>query len=101
MSNVGDLIFKICLDSKKVGEIWNKPIGLLWIDGDHSYEGVKNDIYSFRHSLDKDSIIAFHHCNLPTVKRVLSECIEEGFLTEINQVDLIKFLKLNPNYINK
>jgi hypothetical protein len=29
--------------SEVVAPGWNEPIGLLWLDGDHSYEGVRRD----------------------------------------------------------
>jgi len=31
------------LSSEVVTPGWDKPVGLLWIDGDHSYEGVRRD----------------------------------------------------------
>lgn len=31
------------LSSEVITPGWDKPVGLLWIDGDHSYEGVRRD----------------------------------------------------------
>jgi predicted O-methyltransferase YrrM len=39
---------------------WNRPIDLLFIDGDHSYEGVKSDFEGFRTWLTKDALVVFH-----------------------------------------
>ncbi len=38
----------------------NKKIDLLFIDGDHSYEGVKKDFELYKSSVSKNGIIAFH-----------------------------------------
>lgn len=54
---------KVVLIEKKSGDAikyWNKKIGLLWIDGDHSYEGVKSDFLQWEPFLKKNGIIAFH-----------------------------------------
>jgi predicted O-methyltransferase YrrM len=39
---------------------WDKPIELLWIDGDHSYAGVKLDFEKFGAHLLDGGLIAFH-----------------------------------------
>jgi len=38
---------------------WDKPIGLLFIDGSHKYQSVKNDIKWIKHVI-KGGYIAFH-----------------------------------------
>src|SRR5690349_2930286 len=43
-TGVADIVKPIYLKSHHVAQGWTEPIGLLWIDGDHSYEGVKDDI---------------------------------------------------------
>ncbi len=39
---------------------WNRPIRLLWIDGDHTYEGAKLDYDLFKPYLVDGAFIAFH-----------------------------------------
>ena len=39
---------------------WREPVGLLWIDGDHSYENVSQDFYGWIKHLTPDGIVAFH-----------------------------------------
>lgn len=46
--------------SDKLSEIWDKPLKVLWIDGDHTYEGVMNDILLFEKHLRPGAIVCFH-----------------------------------------
>jgi len=39
---------------------WSRPIGMLWIDGDHSYEAVSGDFLGWSRFVANDGIIAFH-----------------------------------------
>jgi predicted O-methyltransferase YrrM len=34
----------LCTDSRGAANDWSSPIDLLWVDGDHNYEGVASDI---------------------------------------------------------
>ncbi len=42
-------------DSSDAAKSWTKQIELLWIDGDHRYEGTKKDIENWN-----DGMIALH-----------------------------------------
>lgn len=42
------------------GSHWDKPIDLLFIDGDHSYKGVCSDFMIWYSHVKKDGVIAFH-----------------------------------------
>ena len=46
--------------STDVASSWNRPIRLLWIDGDHSYEGAKKDLDGFFPHLAPGGVVAFH-----------------------------------------
>lgn len=46
--------------SKDVSASWNRPIRLLWIDGDHSYAGAKADFDGFMPHLNPSGIVALH-----------------------------------------
>jgi predicted O-methyltransferase YrrM len=46
--------------SKTISATWTRPIRLLWIDGDHSYNGTKDDFQGFVPSLVPFGIVALH-----------------------------------------
>lgn len=47
------------LSSELFTSAWKKPVSLLWIDGDHSYQGVKRDFECWLPHLANDALIAF------------------------------------------
>jgi len=46
--------------SRDVAAQWNRPIRLLWIDGDHSYRGCKEDFDLYSPFLSEGAVIALH-----------------------------------------
>jgi hypothetical protein len=46
--------------SREVAVAWNRPIRLLWIDGDHTYKGAKLDFDLFKPFLIEGAIVAIH-----------------------------------------
>jgi hypothetical protein len=46
--------------SRDVARGWTRPIRFLWIDGDHTYRGSKQDIDLFRSHLVDGAIVALH-----------------------------------------
>lgn len=48
------------MKSDKLAEIWNRPLKVLWIDGDHTYKGVMTDITLFEKHLKPGAIVCFH-----------------------------------------
>ncbi len=57
---VGDQIEMIRTTSEEAARGWNRPIDLLFIDGDHSYEGVKRDWEMFSPFLSPFGVAMFH-----------------------------------------
>jgi hypothetical protein len=46
--------------SRDLAQSWDRPIRFLWIDGDHTYRGAKEDIDLFRRHLASGAIVAMH-----------------------------------------
>jgi predicted O-methyltransferase YrrM len=59
-ANLGDLVLPILKFSKEAVEDINEPIGLLFIDGAHEYEAVKQDFSLWNNKIAIGGTIAFH-----------------------------------------
>lgn len=46
--------------SRELARDWKRPIRLLWIDGDHTYQGAKEDIDLFGSHVVPNGVVAFH-----------------------------------------
>ncbi len=46
--------------STDVARTWSRPIRFLWIDGDHTYKGAKEDLDGFLPHLVPCGVVAFH-----------------------------------------
>lgn len=63
--------------SIEVAKRFNKTIDLLFIDGDHSYEGVKADIIAWFPKLEKEAIVIFHdYVWFEGVRRAVDEIVK-------------------------
>lgn len=59
-----DLIVTHKASSVAVGQAWDgPPVGLLFVDGDHSYPGVKGDIEAWEPHLARRAWVCFHDYN--------------------------------------
>jgi hypothetical protein len=54
-----DVVRLVNLSSEHVTHAWPTPVGLLWIDGDHRYRGVRNDIIHWLPLLRPDATVVF------------------------------------------
>ncbi len=61
--------------SRELATAWNRPIRLLWIDGDHTYAGAKQDLDLFAPHLATGGVVALHDVlhNFPGPIRVFVE----------------------------
>jgi predicted O-methyltransferase YrrM len=53
------------LSSEVASAGWASPIGLLWIDGDHSVEAVRRDFAAWEPFLQPGGVVAFHDATDP------------------------------------
>ena len=74
-----DEVRLVNLSSEVVAPGWRTPIGLLWIDGDHAYEGVLRDFTVWKPHLAEGGAVAFHDSNAPGVARLLLELVAVGW----------------------
>ncbi len=51
-----------------IKEVWTKPIGFLFIDGDHSFKSVASDLKKYEPFVIKSGIIACHDYMMPEVQ---------------------------------
>lgn len=75
--------------SKDASEDIDKEIDLLFVDGVHSYHGVKNDYLSFEEKIKIGGIVMFHDYYLygNTIGQAVDELEKEGKIEKINIVD--------------
>lgn len=59
-AGVTDMVRCIVQPSADYAKSWTDPIGLLWIDGDHRYRGVRSDIRSWAKFVRVGGLMAFH-----------------------------------------
>lgn len=78
-------------DSQKVASAFSGEIGVLFIDGDHTYEGCKADIDAWYPHMAKDGVMLFHDCDAssPGVERAVAEFVEEHNIKDV-------FISPNP-----
>jgi hypothetical protein len=83
------------LSSEVVSAQWTNPVGLLWIDGDHSYEGVKRDFSCWSPHLTDEATVAFDDATDPTIGpyRIITELLQSGQFQTSETVNKITVLR--------
>lgn len=82
-----DNVIIIASKSEQAREIWEKPIKFLFIDADHSYEGVKQDYDLYEPFLCLNGILALHDIDEvghPGVYRFYNELMSTGNYTQLS-----------------
>jgi predicted O-methyltransferase YrrM len=92
-AGVADLVTPIVAKAGDVGKGWDKPIALLWIDGDHSYEGASGDFELFSPWVVDGGIIAFHDCDGASVARAMYAGFSQPDYGEVGVTDTITFAR--------
>jgi hypothetical protein len=85
----------IGVSSEVVTKGWEVPLGLLWIDGDHRYDGVKLDFTCWEPFIVEEGLVAFHDSLDEELgpARVIRETLDGGAYRECQQVDKTTVLK--------
>lgn len=65
-------------NSQDIAKNWTRKIGVLFIDGDHTYEGCKADIDSWYPHMKTHGVMLFHDCDDggPGIQRAVREFAE-------------------------
>lgn len=69
----GSSVMYIHGDAEMVAKVWDRPINLLFIDGDHSYEGVKKDHDAWFPKVVKGGTVLYHDYDHPETKQFLDD----------------------------
>lgn len=90
-------VIRILGKSQDVGITWDKMCDMLFVDGDHSYAGVKRDVELFRPWIKSGGIISFHDYIPepipPEIKGRAVYAIDEMMTDEYEEIMWIERLK--------
>lgn len=79
VAGVSDQVDVVVGTSEAAAERWSRPIGLLWIDGDHAYESVRRDFLLWEGNVVDGGIVALHDTLFwDGPGRVVSESLERS-----------------------
>ena len=86
------------LSSEQVAPQWDRPIALLWIDGDHSDRGVRRDFHGWLPHLTSDARVAFDDAVNPKLgpARLIRDLLATGLFREETHVGKVTVLARLP-----
>lgn len=69
-------------DSSEIASAFGEEISVIFIDGDHTYEGCKADIDAWYPHMTKDGVMTFHDCDAtsPGVEKAVAEFAKKNNL---------------------
>jgi len=91
---VSEIVRVVNLPSCVAAAGWNRPVELLWIDGDHRYESVKQDLNCWERHLAPGARVALHDSTDPNLgpQQAIREAIEAGRFEPLELVGLTTVL---------
>ncbi len=78
-------IIPIIGDANTISQSWQTRLGMLFIDGSHSFESANNDYENWKHLIEKHGALAFHDIYEDPSKggqapyKVFQKAIDDGF----------------------
>jgi hypothetical protein len=83
--------------SEIVAPGWTEPVALLWLDGDHSYEGVRRDFDAWGPHLLQGCDLVLDDTDDPRLgpQRLVEELTAAGWV-EVERVDRVAHLRRQP-----
>lgn len=94
-NDCSEIVSLINLSSEFFSKQWENPVSLLWIDGDHSYDGVCRDFYCWEPHLLPDALIAFDDALDPNLgpSRLIKELTDSAKYQELTCVGKVVVLR--------
>lgn len=83
--------------SETIAPGWDTPVALLWIDGDHSEEGVRRDWDAWQSHLIPGSIVAFDDAHDPNIGpfHLIADLIASGDAEHLKNVGKVRSVTYN------
>ena len=85
-------------DSKVIGKKWQAPLHLVFIDGDHTYEGCKADIEAWEPYIVENGYLMIHDYEGPTNIGLVTQAVNEWF-DEARKREWIKVAKVDISVV--
>ncbi|HKV42782.1 MAG TPA: class I SAM-dependent methyltransferase [Blastocatellia bacterium] len=85
----------VSLSSEQIVQCWRLPVELLWIDGDHRYEGVRRDFESWLPHLNPGATVVFDDAADPSIgpHRLIGEIIGTGEYEKVSEFGKMTVLR--------
>lgn len=98
-TDTADIVRLVNLSSEVVTPGWNKDVGLIFIDGDHSYEGTRRDYRCWVPHVVPGGLMVFHDSldERAGPHRVIQEAIDAGVLEKVEVVSRATVLRKISN----
>jgi predicted O-methyltransferase YrrM len=95
LAGVAEQVYLLHTTSVQAARGWREPIALLWIDGDHTYAGVRADLAAWDPFVVPGGRIAFHDSVDPTIgpSRIIAEILAAGTHTRVQVAGTITVLR--------
>jgi predicted O-methyltransferase YrrM len=74
-----EVVRLVNLSSENVAPNWSQPIRMLFIDGDHSEQGVRRDWNCWSPKLTADAVVAFDDAKWPGPAKLIEELLRSGW----------------------
>ena len=83
------------LSSETVSPGWSSPVGLVWLDGDHTHEAVRRDVEAWMPHLVSGGLIAFHDAQKPDLgpAMLIEEMVRSGDHEELEGAGSIRVIR--------
>lgn len=79
-AGIAERVHLINLPSLKVAQVWDMPIDVLWIDGNHREMAVRQDVHEWTRFLVPGGHLLMHDPQLPGVQAAMHDLMGSKFI---------------------